>query len=249
MKVDGVGRGSVILNTLLSVCLWALVHVSIQVIYHHSRSTPQRDGYYRCFLISKNTRLLTSMTPTRLWAFLRRHRENFYFWHRLLMLQPTLLQALRAGATITPRELNGPAPVISGAVRERLKIPVTGTGGVPPAPAPRDHPWHLKLGVRLPGRAGPCRHTNKRPVPRRASPGPRRAPAPAPAQPAGNGGRASPAPAQEAAAARAARRPRLPREGEPKAEAGKAERPREPRGGSRVAAAAAASRTRAGGAA
>lgn len=78
----------------------------------------------------------------------------------------------------------------------RLKNPVTGTG----APAPLDHPSHLKLGVRLPGRAGPRRHTNQRPVPRRASPGPRRAPAPALAQPAGNGGRASPVQAQEAAA-------------------------------------------------
>ncbi|XP_027455859.1 serine/arginine repetitive matrix protein 1-like [Zalophus californianus] len=75
-----------------------------------------------------------------------------------------------------------------GAVRERLKNPATGTGGTPvaerpPAAAPRDHPSHLKVGVRLLGRAGPRRHTNRRPVPRRASPGPRRAPAPRPRSP------------------------------------------------------------------
>lgn len=123
----------------------------------------------------------------RLWA-LWRHRENFYTW------QPALDAAFDLSASARRRghchaAVGGRSgSVLPGAVRERLKNPATGPGRTPmperpPAPAPRDHPSHVKLRVRLPGRAGPCRHTNERPVPRRASPGPRRAPAPLPRSP------------------------------------------------------------------
>lgn len=104
-----------------------------------------------------------------------------------LMLHLTLLQALHAGATIKPRQDASPAPMRPSAVRAHLKIPATGAEGMPvaerqPSLASRDHLLTSEA-LDPPHGDGPRRRTNKGPDPRRASPGPRRAPAPRPRRP------------------------------------------------------------------
>lgn len=108
-----------------------------------------------------------------------------------LMLHLTLLQTLHTRATIKPRQDSSPAPMLPSAVPANLKTSATGAEGMPvaerqPSLVSWDHPPASEA-LGPPRRDSPRHRTNKGPDPRRASPGPRQAPAPS----AGSGRRAS----------------------------------------------------------
>ena len=145
-----------------SICLCVLVHVFIQVTYHHAPSRLQGDRYHDFyFLISKHARLFKT-TPSRpctaAVALLCRHRENFHMW------SPASDAAFDPPAGVACRD----HPSRGGAdasTRDR-SMPPTRLGGERGRPRPREHRHgpaaiivpNLQLRIWLPAGRSPQPH-------------------------------------------------------------------------------------------
>lgn len=168
-----------------STCLCVLVHVFIQVTYHHAPSRLQGDRYRDFyFLISKHARLF-KMTPSRpctaAVALLCRHRENFHMW------LPASGAAFDPPAGAVRRD--HPSRRGSDASTRDSSMPPTLLGGARGRPQPREHRHgpaaiiapNLQLRVRLPaGRSSPPHKQGRRSAARVTRTPPCTSPAPVP---------------------------------------------------------------------